>query len=384
MNNIIEQNPLAITMWDFSWLERRWPGAGYENWDLNIKELTERGYNAVRIDAYPHLITNDLYKKWTLKQVWSQHDWGSPAMVEVSPYPSLLHFIEICAKYNVKVGLSTWYREDLDNTRMKITTPEIMIEQWAKTLNLIGKAGLLNSIFYIDLCNEWPGALWSPFFTNNPPDKTWGNWYSDVSMNWMKESIELFTKEFPEMPVGYSFDFRNKEMLLKKDLSFVDYGEPHIWMCQYNDGEFYKKVGYNYDLFKPDSYENLAAMGRKTFLENKIYWLNGLKEMIQDAEQYSQKYNQPLMTTECWGVVDYKDWPQLEWDWIKEICALGVEESAKTGKWAAIASSNFCGPQFKGMWNDVKWHQQITQVIKNAFICSDLLSTKLCKRNVPI
>ena len=23
----------AITTWDFSWAERRWPGAGYENWD---------------------------------------------------------------------------------------------------------------------------------------------------------------------------------------------------------------------------------------------------------------------------------------------------------------------------------------------------------------
>jgi hypothetical protein len=24
---------LAIAMWNFSWLERRWPGAGYEDWD---------------------------------------------------------------------------------------------------------------------------------------------------------------------------------------------------------------------------------------------------------------------------------------------------------------------------------------------------------------
>jgi sugar phosphate isomerase/epimerase len=39
-------------MWDFSWLERRWPGAGYENWDEALDELTERGYNAVRIDAF--------------------------------------------------------------------------------------------------------------------------------------------------------------------------------------------------------------------------------------------------------------------------------------------------------------------------------------------
>ncbi len=36
--------PFAITMWDFSWLERRWPGAGYEDWDAALGELTDRGY----------------------------------------------------------------------------------------------------------------------------------------------------------------------------------------------------------------------------------------------------------------------------------------------------------------------------------------------------
>lgn len=51
------QRPLAITMWDFSWLERRWPGAGYEDWDLVLDELIRRGYDAVRIDAYPHLVS---------------------------------------------------------------------------------------------------------------------------------------------------------------------------------------------------------------------------------------------------------------------------------------------------------------------------------------
>ena len=42
-------------MWNFSWQERRWDGAGYENWDKILDEVTERGYNAVCIDAYPHL-----------------------------------------------------------------------------------------------------------------------------------------------------------------------------------------------------------------------------------------------------------------------------------------------------------------------------------------
>ena len=41
------KRPLAITMWDFSWLERRWPGAGYEDWDQALDELKARGYDAV-------------------------------------------------------------------------------------------------------------------------------------------------------------------------------------------------------------------------------------------------------------------------------------------------------------------------------------------------
>jgi hypothetical protein len=32
--------PRAITMWDFSWLERCWPGAGYEYWDKALIFVT--------------------------------------------------------------------------------------------------------------------------------------------------------------------------------------------------------------------------------------------------------------------------------------------------------------------------------------------------------
>jgi len=32
-----------------------WSGAGYEDWDRALDELAERGYDAARIDAYPHL-----------------------------------------------------------------------------------------------------------------------------------------------------------------------------------------------------------------------------------------------------------------------------------------------------------------------------------------
>jgi hypothetical protein len=94
---------------------------------------------------------------------------------------------------------------------------------------------------------------------------------------------------------------------------------------------------------------------------------------------HAGKAGLPLITTECWGIVDYKDWPLLKWDWVKELCELGTITAASTGQWMAIATSNFCGPQFVGMWRDVQWHQKLTGIIKSAPIKGELLNDKIIK-----
>ena len=81
--------PLANAMWDFSWIERRYIGAEYTDWDFILDELKERGYDAVRIDAFPHLVSIDPRKEWLLVPEWSVHDWGSPGNVKVQIQPSL-------------------------------------------------------------------------------------------------------------------------------------------------------------------------------------------------------------------------------------------------------------------------------------------------------
>jgi hypothetical protein len=275
--------PAAITMWDFSWIERRWSGAGYEDWDIILDELLERGYNAVRIDAYPHLVAADMNKTWMLNPVWNQHLWGSPAPNKVQIQPYLNEFLGKCRQRKIKVGLSTWYREDEANTRMQIKSPEIMADQWITTLHTIEREGLIDSLFYVDLCNEWPGDMWCPFFKNDPPEQTWGYWHTGASLSWMQQSIAHFKQAYPDIPVGYSFDFHNQQKLLSTDLSFLDYGEPHIWMSQFNNNAYYNEVGYKYDLFKPDSYHNLALKGEKIYHSRKAHWQEGLKQMIANA-----------------------------------------------------------------------------------------------------
>mgnify|MGYP002420129745 CR=1 FL=1 len=99
-------HPLAITMWDFSWIERRWDGAGFEDWNAALDGVKERGYDAVRIDAFPHLLSQAPEKEWLLLPVWYSNDWGSPYKVRVRLFPALIDFLKACRARRIKVALA--------------------------------------------------------------------------------------------------------------------------------------------------------------------------------------------------------------------------------------------------------------------------------------
>jgi len=371
------KHPRAITMWEFSWIERRWDGAGFENWDRALDELLERGYNAVRIDPFPHLLATDAHKTWTLLPEWNTQMWGSPDVNRIVLLPALFDFIGKCRARGIMVGLSTWYRQDEDNTRMTISGPEVMAAQWIKTLEMIDAAGLLDSILYTDLCNEWPGDAWAPFMK---PHLEFGEWDHPASLKFMHSAIALVRKHFPTMPLLFSCSSSRVENYLEQDLSDFDLLDPHVWMAQENDGEFYKLVGYAYERFDPKGYTNLSLKAESTYRARPQYWQDLLRSKIDRLAAVSAKLSKPLVTTECWAIVDYKDWPLLKWDWVKDLCALGAQRAASSGQWLAIASSNFCGPQFVGMWRDKAWHLNVTRAIKGAAISPALRQGRLYNR----
>jgi hypothetical protein len=371
---------LAITMWDFSWLERRWDGGSYEDWDRVLDELVKRGYNAVRIDAYPHLVANGAKSSWTLLPIWDINDWGAPGKITVAVQPSLNQFIAKCKQRKIKVGLSSWFREDIDNTRMKITSAQIMGEYWVKTIDSIAEADLLDTILYVDACNEWPGAFWAPFFKNDNPEQSWGYWFTDKSMQWMREVVTIIRQAYPQLPVFFSMDNNRVELYNEKNLSFFDAIEHHIWMVKQNDNEFYKAMEYGGDLFTNKNYRILQDKAETLYNSKPQYWNNLLTSQIRKLAEKADVHKLPLVTTECWGIVDYKNWPALPWNWVKELCTIGTETACDTGQWIAIATSNFCGPQFKGMWKDISWHQQLTKRIKSSVIKPHLITEKWRKR----
>jgi hypothetical protein len=362
--------PYAIAMWDFSWLERRWPGAGYEDWDRALDELGERGYDAVRIDAYPHLASVNPRKTWDILPVWDQMSWGAPSLTRVQIFPALNQFIQKAKARGIKVALSTWYRQDRDDLRLTIKTPRDQARIWLDTLKWIEEDGLIDALLYVDLCNEFPIPMWTPYLYGGPKGDEISR-ATERMTTWMRDSIAPLKAAYPQLDYTFSFCTQYDDWR-EQDVSMLDFLEPHVWMAVRTTSDFYDKIDYHHELFDPRGFNNLVKSGYTEYMTNRAFYDKKLIDEIDNMAAWSRASGKPLITTECWSLVDYKDWPLLDWGWIKDLCEMGVLRAADAGRWVAIATSNFCGPQFHGMWRDVAWHRRLTDAIKAAPIDREL------------
>lgn len=353
----------AIAMWDFSWLERRWSGAGYEDWTRALEDLVERGYDVVRIDAFPHLIWAH-EAEYVLVPVWDQHPWGSPATVRVDPLHGLIEFLALAREKHVRVSLSTWFREDTLDVRSRLTSPELLAAAWIATLEHIAASGLLDVLWFVDLCNEWPQPMWAPFVSPDGSTEALLRTSTEYQ-RWTDTALSLVRKRFPTLPLCFSF---TDQMLTweHQDVRQFDLLELHCWMVHGEAPSFYDTLGYDIVAasFDPHQYDVLKG-APALYRSDESLWKSQLDAEIHRAADWSRRSGLPLVTTESWATVCWKDGDGLEWTWVKDLCAHGVDTALDTRRWAAMSTSNFCGPQFPGMWDDVEWHRSLTRRIRS-------------------
>lgn len=84
------KKPLAIAMWDFSWILRHHRYGEFENWDKVLNELAVRGYNAIRLDVMPQYVAADTDGKITeefrsVKKDWAPAKWGNDYTMSFRP-----------------------------------------------------------------------------------------------------------------------------------------------------------------------------------------------------------------------------------------------------------------------------------------------------------
>lgn len=106
------KKPLAIAMWDYSWILRHHRYGEFLDWDLVLEGLAERGYDAIRIDVMPQFVASSKEGKIveeyrTPKKDWVPILWGKDYAMDFRLREALLEFLPKCKKYGIKVGLAT-------------------------------------------------------------------------------------------------------------------------------------------------------------------------------------------------------------------------------------------------------------------------------------
>jgi len=377
------ERALAVTMWEFSWLVRRSGAeAEYADWDRVLDDLAALGYNAIRLDAFPHLIARgaggEQVDRFTVLPQTPLFFWGNHDPVEVEPRPALIEFLTKLKERGMRAGLSTWFNDDTLHRADEVVSPEDYARVWIETLDVLADEGLHDCIEWVDLCNEFPLPKWArgayPYIFDEPlpdtPIGMMGHW-SDTELErvqrYFDEAIPAVRSAYPDLHYTFSFaaGFAG-DNLDDIDTSQFDLAELHLWLS--DDLSFSLESGQLALLTEePDSLAYHVTRGPEVYYEDREDLLAVLEAHLDRWKLWADTRELPLITTEAWGPINYSDVDPLtddsEWDWVKDVCAAGTRMASERG-WAGICTSNFCQPHFPGMWSDETWHRELTSLIR--------------------
>ncbi len=376
---------LAVTMWEFSWLVRRTGAeAEYADWDRVLDELAQRGYNCIRLDAFPHLIAagsdGEVVDTFTILPQTPLFFWGNHEPVQVEPRRSLVEFLKKMRARGMKAGLSTWFNDDDLHRADSVVTPADYARVWRETLDFLADEGLHDLIAWVDLCNEFPMGKWArgayPAIFDGAeadnPGPAIAPWSDDAHQkvqSYFDEAIPALRSAYPDLRYTFSLAAaaieRNADRL---DTKQFDLAEIHIWLS--DDPNFLVNSGQlNLLLEKSGSLEHHVETAPKLYFAERQRWLDSLNASIKRWKRWADERGLPVITSESWGPVNYADVAPIgdtsEWEWVKDICAEGVRMAVDHG-WSGICTSNFCQPHFESMWADASWHQRLTKEILGA------------------
>ena len=380
------KKPVAIAMWDYSWILRHHRYGEFENWDNVLEELAERGYNAIRIDVMPQFVAADTNGKIqtefrAVKEGWRPSLWGNDYTMSFNPREALLKFLPKCEKYGIKVGLATWFMRH-GTGRQGVFTEEGGLERaWDETLAFLQSHDLLANVMYVDLLNEYPNWHGYDWFKNemnersdiekfkldnpeaNVPEnnsKKKGNPLQQSFYNdFINTIINSLKRKYPDMDFFASLDSgMDLDRIDFSNFNALDY---HIWFAHTGKIPGLGKIGSrNQTLDYRKIYAGLNDYWKEN-MDSLVNWIDG---RITDISNTAAKNNIVCGNTEGWGPIFWYDHPELDWKWVKESADICVDLALKHNNYKFICTSNFIHPQFKGIWEDVKWHQQITSRIK--------------------
>jgi hypothetical protein len=299
------------------------------------------------------------------------------------PKEALLEFLPKCKKYGIKVGLATWFMQHGTGRKEIFKEERGLLRAWEETLSFLDKNQLLDNVIYVDLLNEYPnwhGYDWlkknmnrlsglDQYRLDNPeanvPDQIISGKNSNREQqmfynNFISSVIKILKGSYPDMDFHASLD--SSMELDRIDMSEFDALDYHIWFAHTGKVPGLDKVGARDQSQDYREVYNGLQLYWKENRDSLVKWMDG---RLSDISSAASKHNIVCGNTEGWGPISWFDHPELSWEWTKECAEICVDLARRHDNYKFICTSNFTHPQFRGIWDDIRWHQKNTEKIKS-------------------
>ncbi len=371
---------LTIAMWDFSWLKGHYPGGPFADWAKAIAGLKERGFNTVRIEAFPILVSRYLKQpgQWLVKAD-PLPAWGFSNQDAEHDVPrELEQFLRLCQEQGVWVILSTWGD---GRELVKEWNRQAFWGCWSDTLDFLKAKGLASQVLFVDFDQEFP--FFSPFAAEldqlgQAPAKPAGDAqaamekagqdagsrpkfaWNPAQMAYVREyftkTLAHFQKRYPELRFTFSLTSFWPE-IRSMEIPF-DVLELHVWI---HEPRFDVRTGFG-ELPKTRGQKDLAGYMqriRATMQSSRPMLLKSMENRMKFAHEWSEQLAAPLVTTEAWGPWWHMDQPDLDWDWLYEWCEQCLALAQQHGFWG-VTTWNYAHPYWQN-WSNVDWYRRVNQ-----------------------
>lgn len=378
--------PRRVTnaMWDFSWLTQHYPGGAFADFDHAADELVERGFNTVRIDAFPLVIGSLKSEKETITLPGDPlANWGmSDRDRDHAIVRELTAFMAAMKQRGLSVILSSWGRDckQYPERNQALARDRAGFRKcWERTLDILGSHDLLDHVLYVDLDQEFP--YFSPYqaelseLAKKPAVKhslaeamedagqseqgltrmAWNPAQMAYVNQLFSEMLNHFQSQCPRLRFTYSLTSFHKEVRAM-GLQLFDVLELHLWI---HSPRFDNRSGFNAitkDRGKRDyrDYADRIAAAMDTV---GPMLAQEMRNKCAFAQAWAQEIAAPLVTTEAWGPWWHMDHPDLDWNWLREWCEQSMTLAAEHKFWG-VTPWNYAHPYWKN-WSDVDWYRKV-------------------------
>jgi hypothetical protein len=367
---------MTIAMWDFSWLYGHYQGGPFEDFDHAIDELKQRGFNTVRIDAFPLLV--DSLARQGQKQYRKPADpmatWGhSEKDVEHDVPGELLDFMRTAKRKGVFVILSSWGQ----GPKEAYAKREDFWRAWERVLDLLKENDLLSIVVYVDFDQEFP--CFSPFASElerlgkEPPkgpavsdaqameaaarqDSAWNAAQTSFVRDYFNETLKHFQSHYPELRFTFSLTGFWKEVRAM-EVKSLDVLELHIWISSPRFENRALSGNLVKDRNMKQDHKDYMRRVRAAMQSVRPMLLGEMHNQLAFTRDWSRELAAPVVVTEAWGPWWHMDHADLEWDWLYDWCEQCMGLSSEYDFWGSTPW-NFSHPYWKN-WSNVPWYRKV-------------------------